>query len=113
MFLCYSVKIARFGAYIPQGTMELTKKYGTCPVCVEWRDSASIQNGWIALSSLDGITVSECLTVGFVVREDKESLVVCSSISNDGVSSPLVNGGMVILKKQITRVSRLTDNQPI
>lgn len=81
--------------------MSAKPKYS--PVAIEWKDSSSIQNGWIESGNLDALGVSECLSVGFILSEDKEKVVICANISNANQSNPLVNGCMVILKKQITK----------
>lgn len=77
------------------------------PVAIEWRDSSSIESGWVPKDSINDLRPSECLSVGFILSEDKERIVICPHLSNTNQSSPMVNGGMVILKKQITRIHKL------
>lgn len=82
-------------------------KYKYAPVAVQWKDSSSITSGWLPTESLKDMEVSECLSVGFILQEDKEKIIICSHLSNSNQNNPLVNGSMVILKKQITKINKL------
>jgi len=46
--------------------------------CVEWVDSACV-TGWTSLSDLDDGGISECTTVGFVLREDDTQVLLIQS----------------------------------
>lgn len=53
-------------------------------VCLEWMDSEA-QGGWQKIDSInDDVKCCEIITIGFLVKENSETLVVTTSVSSNG-----------------------------
>ena len=73
-------------------------------VLVEWRDSA-VQYGWQHADHFDG-EIEKCQSVGFLLKETPDSVVLLLSRSNTGNWAE----GITIPKLAITRMRKLTVN---
>ena len=78
-----------------------------CPfVIVEWEDSAEYQGGWRNFDGFEGEPPLQCLTAGWVVFEDKDSLAIAGSLADyqdDREHNFQVNSPMQIPKRAIIR----------
>lgn len=74
-------------------------------VLVEWIDSSA--NGrWLTHEAMSTLVLSKCITIGYLMHEDEEKVVVAQSIDISEVP-PNFNNTMMIPKVAITKQSFL------
>ncbi len=64
-------------------------------VLVDWLDSAG-QAHWISESRAKEMNLSHCTSVGFLMRDDAEQLVLAQSIDPPGIGEELMNVNHVL-----------------
>jgi hypothetical protein len=73
------------------------------PVAVTWTDHCHISpGGWVGLDELDDVTPCPVVSVGFLLRRDRETLVLAQSVTDDSAT-----GVFVILRSCVKKVKRL------
>jgi hypothetical protein len=50
-------------------------------IWVSWRDSAQAAPQWQWLDQVESPTVTECLTVGFLIRETEDQILIAISVA--------------------------------
>jgi len=73
-------------------------------VLIEWIDSYSVYEQWDFLSDLEEPKVIKCKSVGFVVKETKESIMIIPYISGEDEGG---KGGICIPKICIVSTTEL------
>jgi hypothetical protein len=76
-------------------------------VLVEWVDSASA-HGWNHIDAINP-ALKVCTSVGFLIKETKDNLIVASSLSFD---PDLCSGDISIPKVAIIKRSRIKAGKP-
>ena len=74
-------------------------------VYVEWEDSASAQ-GWMKAKDAKKYKVAQCMSVGFVLRDTKKKLLLCTSLWPDNSDACQL---MCIPKSSITKIEHIRD----
>lgn len=75
-------------------------------VCVHWHDHWSRDDaGWKAEKSFEEGRPVDCLSVGWIVKESRTTLTLCSSWNQDGD----LDGDVTVVKKAIHKVYDLDD----
>jgi hypothetical protein len=71
---------------------------------VTWLDSHGTHKAWNSLDEVlqTGIVACECRTVGYLLKLDKQLVIVAQSLSDDEVGSPLT-----IPRGSVQRIRRL------
>jgi hypothetical protein len=77
-------------------------------VIVEWIDSSTInKGGWTYLDQVNPQPCCECVSVGWIVRQDKHSIVLAADETIDGPIGRL----LAIPRKCITKISSFRKKQ--
>jgi hypothetical protein len=82
-----------------------------CPlVIIRWQDSRQPCGSWRFLSSLPATTAVEVATVGWLLRDDAEVMVVCQNVGDlDNPQNAQASGIMTIPTRCVLSVERLTE----
>ena len=72
------------------------------PYYIEWWDACT-EHGWMDLEELNkDNNLTKCVTLGFIVKESKQAIVVSHTIAEDGFNSYIsIPAKWVIVKKRI------------
>lgn len=81
----------------------MTKEPGKL-VLVEWRDSCSPSASWSPPNIGEGYGVSVCFTVGWVLRRDKDCLILAGSHNEEMVGEVVAIPAECVVK--ITSIKR-------
>src|ERR1700681_4642634 len=81
-------------------------------VLVEWVDSGQAIPGWQWLSEMGSRTPHKCVSVGFLVQDDKTTKVLAPNLgASDGLGEwDQASGLMTIPTVAITKIERLTSS---
>tara|TARA_R110000737_G_scaffold321683_1_gene333733 strand:+ start:39 stop:356 length:318 start_codon:yes stop_codon:yes gene_type:complete len=71
-------------------------------VLVEWEDSASPLSRWCHLDDLPTLEVIKCVSVGFIVAESDQVLMLAPNIGDSGTDNAQASGCIRIPKSGIT-----------
>lgn len=80
-----------------------------CPlVLIEWLDSAQPAPGWVHLHSLPDSRPIECMSVGWLLRDDKKVKVLAPNMGDTGSGENIQASGIITIPacavKKITRL---------
>ena len=70
---------------------------------VEWLDSRQSDGGWRFVRSFEAVAPVKCVTVGWVVHDDGETLVLAQSFGDIGDEDMQVAGLKTIPCRAVTR----------
>ena len=71
-------------------------------VLVEWIDASRLSNGWMDLADIPDAYMHRCVTVGFVVSENKDGKILVPTIGDiEHPGNTHTYGGMLIPRKAI------------
>jgi len=71
-------------------------------VIIEWVDASRLSDGWIDLSAIPDAYLHRCVTVGFVVSENKDGKILVPTIGDTGhPDNSHTYGGMLIPTRAI------------
>ena len=73
------------------------KKFTLVPTLIDWVDSRLPSNKWEHVTDLTECTICHCLSVGFVVQEDKEMIALASSVAD--TDKDLQATGIIVIPK--------------
>lgn len=76
-------------------------------VCVEWIDSCGVDERWHSIQDATACELRHIMTMGFLVHEDDEKMIVVASVSDVEHCA----GGSVIPKVSIVRWDKLEANR--
>ena len=77
-------------------------------VLIEWLDSRSPFSGWEWLDEREDPQPSTCTTVGWLVKESADGILVAPTIADvDADAAVQISGGTVIARRAITRIQEL------
>jgi hypothetical protein len=76
-------------------------------VLIEWKDSLQPVSGWSMLDDLPSLRSANCRTVGWVVGEDRDTLMLAQNVADLGTDNPQGGGFMRIPKVCVTKRRRL------
>jgi hypothetical protein len=76
-------------------------------VQVLWLDSADPNDSWVRASDWSEVGQLDCVSVGWLIGEDSEAVVLASHISDPEEEVPRANGIMAIPKRAILGARRL------
>jgi hypothetical protein len=75
---------------------------------IEWADASRLSNGWMDLSAVPDAYLHKCVSVGFVVSENKEGKILVPTIADiEHADNSHTYGGMLIPRKAIISERRL------
>ncbi len=74
---------------------------------VEWADSRQPSAGWQFIEDLEPSSC-DCVSVGYIVRDDVEFLALAQNIADIKKDSPQCSGVIVIPKRAIKTVADLS-----
>lgn len=85
----------------------------TCLVLVRWRDARHATNQWLALSAYEPMACVEVMTVGWIVQDDADVLVVAQSMGDVDEDDEYlqVAGLKLIPKSAVISVETLTEER--
>ena len=71
------------------------------PVVVEWLDAVQGNPGWEEIATMGPLEVLRCTTVGFVLSEDDEAIVVAETVAEEDVQGRIVipRGAVLSMKR--------------
>ncbi len=78
-------------------------------VLIEWEDSAQAAPQWQWLSELEPPPIVKCVSVGFLVLDEKDAKAIAISLAGEADSAQ-VSGVIAIPTRCITRMERLTSS---
>lgn len=82
--------------------MTSSKQSGYKLVLIEWVDSSRISNEWVNLTDVPQAYLHKCVTVGFIVSENKNGKILVPTISDiEHPADSHTYGGMMIPQKAI------------
>lgn len=73
-------------------------------VLIKWVDSYSVYEQWDFINDISEPIVIECISVGFVIKETDESILIIPHISGENEAG---KGGICIPKISITKLKQL------
>lgn len=84
-------------------------------VLIEWEDSRIPASGWSRTSNMESPKVTKVISVGFVLEDREDCLLLASNVGDidDEDNDPQAVGGIVIAKRQITRIVALRQSRTI
>lgn len=68
------------------------------PVCIQWVDSKSISNRWEYVNDLPSIKPSNCISVGFLLKDKKKYKTLAQSCGSQTVMGTMTIPTCCILK---------------
>lgn len=68
---------------------------------IYWEDAISPTYGWTDINEVDS-TLAECVSVGFVIKENNKTITIVSSLTGDKENTE-VDGTLVLNKTWIKR----------
>jgi len=74
-------------------------------VFIEWNDSAGDHRWMDRNAVIAGLSVSECISVGFLLYRDEEKIIISQSIDKAGVDN--VSHSLVIPMVNVKKVQEL------
>ena len=76
-------------------------------VLIEWADSRQPTIGWVRLAEMEQSEFCRCYSIGFVVKEDKETIALASNVADieDGAQA---TGIIVIPRVAVLKTTALT-----
>lgn len=77
------------------------------PVLVEWVDSRQPVTAWRFLSQITPQGAVRCLSVGWLVARDAETLLLAANLGDTAGETPQACGVMEIPRRAVLRVRRL------
>ena len=79
-------------------------KTGLRLVRVDWFDARSLESGWKSLEKAKAMELEQCVSVGFVVNENKLSITLVSSLTE---KEGLCDGEVIIPKGWVATIQEL------
>lgn len=77
-------------------------------VCVQWTDASRLNDGWMDLSDIPPPYLHRCVTVGFVIGENKDGIILVPTIGDtEHIENSHTYGGMMIPRHAILSRKRL------
>lgn len=77
-------------------------------VLIEWIDASRISDGWIDLRDMPGPAPQKCVSVGFLMGDDKRGKIVVPTVADvEHPKNQHVYGGMLIPASAIISIKRL------
>jgi hypothetical protein len=77
-------------------------------VIVEWQDSRQPDRGWQWLDERDDPKAVKCLTVGWLLRETEDAILVAQNLGDVTDGRTQFSGGTEIARRQIVQLKELT-----
>lgn len=77
-------------------------------VLVEWQDSRQTSGAWQWMDEAEQPGAVRCLTVGWLLKETDDALLVAQSLGDVTRGRMQFSGGMEIARRQIVHLTRLT-----
>jgi hypothetical protein len=74
---------------------------------VEWSDSLQTASQWSFIEEAPELKTAKCRTVGWLVGENQEALMLAQNIANEGLDDAQGSGYMRICKRAITKRKKL------
>lgn len=69
---------------------------------VEWLDASRLSDGWMDLDAIPEVYMHKCVSVGFLVSENKDGKILVPTVGDIGnPSNRHTYGGMMIPRKAI------------
>lgn len=71
-------------------------------VMIEWSDASRLSDGWMNVSEVPDAYLHKCVTVGFVISENKDGKILVPTIGDiEHPGNSHTYGGMLIPRKAI------------
>lgn len=71
-------------------------------VMIEWTDASRLSDGWMDLEAIPDAYLHKCVTVGFVVSENRDGKILVPTIGDiEHPGNSHTYGGMLIPRKAI------------
>ena len=77
-------------------------------VKVEWVDSRQPTSGWEFLEDFEFVNSVKCVTVGYLIKDEKEQKVICQNIG-DYKKNMQVSGVITIPSSCISKITALVE----
>jgi hypothetical protein len=82
-------------------------------VIVEWQDSRQPERGWRWIDECETPEAVKCLTVGWLLKETDDALLVAQNLGDVSRDRKQFSGGTEIARRQIVQLRRITCPFPI
>jgi hypothetical protein len=77
-------------------------------ILVEWQDSRQPDGGWRWADECEDPASVKCQTVGWLLRETKDALLVVQNLGDVTSGRMQVSGGTEIARRQVVQISEIT-----
>jgi hypothetical protein len=78
-------------------------------VVIRWIDSASPQNGWVRLQDWEGVGSLECISVGYLIKDEDGTKTIAPHIAYPDDPAQCQGNGIIVIPDQaVLSVDKLT-----